>query len=90
MAKFEVTRFTLRPGTTDGEFRTVNDRFQEDVAYQSAGLLRRTVAASADGSWIDIRLWTDDSACEARGHEGVRLQWESMIEVRSREVYAAL
>lgn len=90
MANIEVIRFTLRPGISGEVFREVNDRFQEDVAYQSPGMMRRTVATTADGQWVDIRLWSDGSPCEARGAEDVRSQWESMIEVSSRDVYTSL
>lgn len=88
--KVEVVHFALRTGTSTETFRAVNDRFQEDVAYQSAGMLRRTVACNEEGKWVDVRVWSDDSPCETRGDTAVRLEWESMVDVLSRDVYSSL
>jgi hypothetical protein len=65
----EIMRFRLRPGGDEGAFLAADRRVQEDFAYQQPGLLRRTTARGADGSWIVIDLWrsaADADACDAR------------------------
>ena len=88
--QIEVIRFSLAEGVDAAEFARVNDRYQEDVAYQSAGLARRTVARDDAGRWIDIRLWSDASSCDVGGDAEVRRRWDASVEVESREIYKGL
>lgn len=85
----EVITFTV---TTDDEasFLALNDRFQENVAYRSVGLMRRTVARGDDGGWVDIRLWSDDSPCEMSGDAAVMSEWNGAVSVTSARTYRGL
>ena len=62
-------RFRLGPGGDEAELIAADRRLQQEFAYQQPGLLRRTTARGADGSWIVIDLWrsaSDADACAAR------------------------
>ena len=83
----EVVSFTV--ARAEG-FEALNDRYQEDVAYQSRGLARRTVARNDAGRWIDIRLWADDASREMAGDDSVRRAWDDAVEIDSREIYRGL
>ena len=83
----EVVSFTV--ARAEG-FESLNDRYQEDVAYQSRGLARRTVARNDEGRWVDIRLWADDSSREMSGDDSVRRAWDDAVEIVSHEVYRGL
>ncbi|MFM8793293.1 MAG: hypothetical protein ACKOFF_00075 [Acidimicrobiales bacterium] len=86
--QIEVVTFSVT--TDDGSFLSLNDRFQEDVAYRSPGLMRRTVARDSEGSWVDIRLWSDDSPCELSGDEAVMAEWSRSVSVTSARTYRGL
>lgn len=86
----EIIRFGLAEGADASGFARLNDRYQEDVAYQSAGLARRTVARDDDGRWLDMRLWSDDSPREMSGDEVVRRAWDDSVVIESRDVYRGL
>lgn len=88
--QIEVIQFSLVEGVDAVGFLRVNDRYQEDVAYQSAGLARRTVARNDVGRWLDIRLWSDESTCDMGGDAAVRRQWDESVVVESREIYTGL
>lgn len=88
--QIEVIRFSLAEGVDAVDFARVNDRYQEDVAYQSGGLARRTVARDDAGRWLDIRLWSDASSCDVGGDSTIRRQWDESIVVESREIYKGL
>lgn len=65
----EIMRFRLRPGDDEAAFLDADRQVQEQFAYQQPGLLRRTTARGADGSWIVIDLWrsaADADACDVR------------------------
>ena len=65
----EIMRFRLGPGGDDAELIAADRRLQQEFAYQQPGLLRRTTARGADGSWIVIDLWrsaSDADACAVR------------------------
>jgi len=83
----EVVSFTV--AHAEG-FDALNDRYQEDVAYQSAGLARRTVARADDGRWVDLRLWSDDSPREMTGDDEVRRAWDDAVVIESRGIYRGL
>lgn len=84
----EVVAF--RPTVEHSEFITLNEEYQEAVAYQSPGLLRRTVAAGADGAWVEVRLWSDDSERVMSGDSAARARWEHSIAVESSAFYSML
>ena len=62
-------KFTLSPGSPVDEFLAADRALQVDFAYRQPGLLRRTTARAADGTWIVVDLWraaADADACAAR------------------------
>ncbi len=61
----EVTRFRLRTGVDDADFRATDARYQTEFAYRQPGLLRRTTATAGGAEWIVIDLWR--SAGDADG-----------------------
>lgn len=61
----EIMTFRLAPGADKAEFLVADGEVQSDFAYQQAGLLRRTTAHSADGTWIVIDLWRSDADADA-------------------------
>ncbi|HVC70999.1 MAG TPA: hypothetical protein VNC61_12155 [Acidimicrobiales bacterium] len=63
----EMKRFRLSSGTDEEAFREADRRVQAEFAYRQAGLLRRTVARSDDGTWIVIDLWRSADAADAAG-----------------------
>ena len=81
---------TFRVGIDDAEFENVNARFQEDVAYQTPGLARRTVGRGDDGSWVDVRLWSSDEVSALVGDRSAIEEWNKSITVLSTAVYRAL
>ena len=86
--QIEVVTFAVT--TDDGSFLVLNDRFQEHVAYRSAGLLRRTVARGDKGDWLDIRLWSDDSPRTMTGDASVASEWNAVVRNLSSHTYRAL
>ncbi len=65
----EILRFGLRPGADQAAFLAADRALQTDFAYHQPGLLRRTTARAADGSWVVIDLWRSEreaDACERR------------------------
>ena len=63
-----VTRFRLREGVDEADFRAADARYQMEFAYRQPGLLRRTTASSEGGEWVVIDLWrTQDDADGCRG-----------------------
>lgn len=81
---------TFHVGIDDSEFERVNAKFQEDVAYQTPGLARRTVGRGDDGSWVDVRLWTSDEVPSLTGEPSVIEAWNQSVTVVSTAVYRAL
>lgn len=63
-----MKRFRLAAGADEEAFREADSRVQSEFAYRQAGLLRRTVARSDDGTWIVVDLWR--SAADADAAEG--------------------
>jgi hypothetical protein len=65
----ELTRFRLREGVDEAEFRAADARYQTEFAYRQPGLLRRTTASSGEGEWVVIDLWRasgDADGCRRR------------------------
>lgn len=61
----EIMRVRLAPGVDETEFLKIDKTFQEEFAYQQAGLLRRTTARGANGTWIVIDLWRSEADADA-------------------------
>lgn len=57
--------FRLAPAADEDAFRAADRLVQTDFAYRQPGLLRRTTARAADGSWIVIDLWQSPSDADA-------------------------
>ncbi len=53
----EIVRFRLASDRSVDEFLVTNERYQHDFVYQQKGLVRRTVARGADGTWMSLTLW---------------------------------
>ncbi|MFM8601313.1 MAG: hypothetical protein ACKODP_04465 [Actinomycetota bacterium] len=83
----EVVEFTVHDTAV---FGALNDSYQEAVAYQSEGLMRRTVARSEYGTWVDIRLWADGSPAEMSGDSSVRAAYDSAVSVLAARSYRGL
>lgn len=52
MAVIEIVRFRLKDSADEDEFRTLNERFQQEVVPTLAGLERREASRAVDGEWI--------------------------------------
>ena len=63
----ETTTFRV---ADDAGFVEVDARFQQEVAYQRPGLVRRTTARADDGQWIVITIWESPEAADAAGAAG--------------------
>jgi heme-degrading monooxygenase HmoA len=61
----EILRFRLLEGAEEAAFLVADDRVQTEFAYQQPGLLRRTVARSADGEWVVVDIWDSAEAADA-------------------------
>lgn len=61
----EVTRFRLREGVDEADFREADARYQMEFAYRQPGLLRRTTASSEEGEWAVIDLWRTPGDADA-------------------------
>lgn len=86
----ETVVFSLAPGAAEVDVLALNDRYQEAVAYQTPGMLRRTVARGDDGEWIEVLLWTDDADRVMRGDPDVRASWEAATTEVSRRTWRGL
>lgn len=86
----ETVVFSLVDGADEEGFLAGNARYQEAVAYRSAGMLRRTVARGDDGEWIEIILWSDDSPRRMEGDAAVRADLDATIRVSSRRTWRGL
>jgi hypothetical protein len=63
----EIMTFQLRPGADVEAFLAADRRVQTEVAYQSPGLLRRTLAR-ADDRWLVLKIWANLQACDDGAH----------------------
>lgn len=84
----EVVTFRVDDGVSG--FDRINARYQEDVAYQTPGLARRTVGCGDDGLWVDVRLWSVDVVPSMAGDRNVIEEWKKSVTVVSRAVYRGL
>lgn len=81
----EVVTFSVGDGVSG--FDRINARYQEDVAYQTPGLARRTVGRGDDGLWVDVRLWSGDDVPTMVGDHNVIEEWNKSVTVVSTAVY---
>ena len=65
MAVIGVVTFRLAPGTSDDQFLVADRRVQTEFAYHRPGIVRRTTARGADGTWIVVTLW--ESSADMQG-----------------------
>ncbi len=65
MTVIAVETFRAAPGCAREELEALDARFQQEVAYQAPGLLRRTTAVGNDGSWLVVTVWADEESAEA-------------------------
>ena len=86
----ETVVFSLAPGAAEVDVLAHNDRYQEAVAYQTPGMLRRTVARGDDGEWIEVLLWADDADRVMQGDPDVRASWEDATTEVSRRTWRGL
>lgn len=84
----EVVTFSV--GDDVADFDRINARYQEDVAYQTPGLARRTVGRGDDGLWVEVRLWSGDEVPTMVGDRSVIEDWNTSVSVVSSAVYRAL
>ena len=84
----EVVTFSVGDGVSG--FDQINERYQEDVAYQTPGLARRTVGRGDDGLWVEVRLWSCDEVPSMVGDLDVIEEWNKAVTVVSTAVYRAL
>lgn len=54
----EVSTFRVRD---EAGFPALDAEYQQSVAYQRPGLLRRTTARGDNGEWLVVSLWEDDN-----------------------------
>ncbi|MGH9030389.1 MAG: hypothetical protein ACRDV4_12345, partial [Acidimicrobiales bacterium] len=67
----EIMRFRLASGVRESDFLQGDREVQESFAYRQPGLLRRTTARGAEGTWVVIDLWRSIADCDA-----CALRWE--------------
>lgn len=86
MATIVVTTFELTDGVTAEAFTEADARYQQDVAYQQPGLLRRTTAVDAErpGVWCVVETWGDADTAAA-WHTGDLAPLVSNVERRLYE-----
>jgi hypothetical protein len=58
----EIITFGLRADADVEAFLAIDGRVQTEVAYQCAGLLRRTIARN-DDRWLVLQIWATSEAC---------------------------
>ncbi len=65
MATIVVTTFELGAGISGEVFADADARYQQEVAYQQPGLLRRTTARAGDNEWCIVETWADAASAVA-------------------------
>ena len=60
-----ITTFRLHPETVEEAFLALDTRVQTEFAYHETGLVRRTTARSAGGTWLVIEIWHSDEDADA-------------------------
>ena len=68
----ETMTFRLLPARDEAAFLIADKAVQTEFAYHQRGLVRRTTARGAAGTWIVIDVWhssADADSCAARWHD---------------------
>ena len=68
MAVLEITTYGLSGNVDDAVFLDADKRFQTEVLYHHAGLIRRTTARAPGGEWVEVVLWRSADDAEASQH----------------------
>lgn len=80
----EILTFRLAEGADEADFLEADRAVQTEFAYQQPGLLRRTTARGADGTWLVIDVWRSSEhadACErAWGHDEWTSRFMSLVD----------
>ncbi len=58
----ELHRFRLVGDIDPLEFWKADEQLQEGWYYQRGGMMRRMTSCSADGWWVTLVWWSEDSA----------------------------
>ncbi len=61
----EITTFRLADGAGEEEFVAADKAVQEEFFHRQTGLVRRTAACGAEGSWVVVTLWGSDEYADA-------------------------
>ncbi len=86
----ETIVFSLAHRGGESDLLSLNDRYQEAVAYQTPGMLRRTVTRGDDGEWMEILLWADGADRVMGGDPVTRADWDAATTEVSRRVWRGL
>jgi hypothetical protein len=73
----EILTFRLADGADEASFRDADKAVQTEFAYQQPGLLRRTTAKGADGSWLVIDIWRSSGDADACHRVWGKDEWTS-------------
>src|SRR5262245_19684071 len=86
MAGIQIVRFRLNAGVDDKQFRSVNERFQREVAPKLPGLVRREATVSPEGEWVLVLRYTDLEAAHRAGKSDtsdLSQQFMKLIDMKS-------
>lgn len=86
MATIVVTTFELEAGVGIDVFTDADARYQQEVAYQLPGLLRRTTARADGNEWCVVETWADAASAVA-WHTG---ELSSLVAKADRRSYDSL
>ncbi|MCA9934519.1 MAG: hypothetical protein H6662_14965 [Ardenticatenaceae bacterium] len=67
MAVIQIVRFRTNSNVEETAFRTLNERFQREVAPTLPGLVRREATVSEDGEWVLVLRYTDMESAHKAG-----------------------
>jgi hypothetical protein len=65
MSVVEAHTFRLVADADEAGFLAADTRVQTEVYYRQPGLVRRTMARSADGEWLALMIWRTEADAEA-------------------------
>ncbi len=79
-----ITTFRLRPETVEEAFLALDTRVQTELAYHEDGLVRRTTARSAGGTWLVVEIWRSEDEADAsasdRADSPLHAEYRSLID----------
>jgi hypothetical protein len=64
-AVIEWAPFRLADGVTDAALLEASETLQRDFLQHQAGFVRRELLRGADGQWVDLVYWEDQTAADA-------------------------